>query len=187
MATIGYVRVSTVQQNTDRQQLGKVDRIFEDKVSGKDLNRPQLMAMLDYVREGDEIVCYSIDRLARSVLNLLELVEMLQKKGVSLRFIKDGLHFVAGADATATQKLQLTMLAAFGQFERDIIRERQAEGIAIAKAKGVYKGGKPRIDRESVKTLLARGWNKAKIAEELGMSRTTVYRIIDELNQKTST
>ena len=186
MARIGYIRVSTTDQNTDRQELGAVDKVFEDKVSGKNLDRPELRKMLDYVREGDTIVVYSIDRLARSVLNLLELVEELQKKGVSLEFIKDKLRFVAGQEASPQEKLMLQILGAFGEFERNIIRARQAEGIAIAKARGKYKGAKPQIDREEVRRLLSKGLTKAAVAQELSISRQSVHRIIDELNLKES-
>jgi DNA invertase Pin-like site-specific DNA recombinase len=187
MARIGYLRVSTTDQNTDRQELGAVDKVFEDKISGKNLDRPELTKLLEYVRGGDTIVVYSIDRLARSVLNLLELVEELQRKGVSLEFIKDKLRFVAGQEASPQEKLMLQILGAFGEFERNIIRARQSEGIAIAKARGKYKGSSPRIDREAVQGLLAKGLTKAAVAKKLGISRQSVHRIVDELNEKPST
>lgn len=183
MARVGYIRVSTAEQNTDRQELGEVDRVFEDKVSGKNLDRPQLTKMLEYVREGDTIVCYSIDRLARSIMNLLNLVEELQGRGISLEFVKDKLSFVAGEGATPNEKLMLHMLAAFGEFERSLISSRQAEGIAKAKARGVYKGATKRLPRDQVKELLAQGYNKSQVASQLGMSRTSVYRIVDELRE----
>src|SRR6478672_930223 len=138
---IGYIRVSTVDQNTERQLDGvEVDRTFTDKASGKDTHRPQLKAALEYARDGDTLLIHSMDRLARNAEDLLRIVRELTGRGVSIEFVKNRLTFSGKADPMAT--LMLTMLAAFGAFERELIRERQREGIAIAKAKGVYKGRK---------------------------------------------
>src|SRR5579872_1336086 len=130
---IGYIRVSTLDQNTERQLDGiELDRTFTDKASGKDTKRPQLQAALTYLREGDVLVVHSMDRLRT--------VRELTSRGVTVEFVKNRLTFSGKADPMA--KLMMTMLAAFGEFERDLIRERQREGIAVAKAKGIYKGRK---------------------------------------------
>ena len=149
---VGYRRVSTVEQNFDRQELGDIDRVFEEKVSGKDADRAALIEMIDYVREGDEVVVYSIDRLARDLRDLQSIISQLNDKSVSVSFISEGLKF--GSDSNdAFAKLQLQMMGAFAEFERNIIRKRQAEGIAKAKERGVYKGRKPSVDVEKVKKL----------------------------------
>ena len=142
--TIGYVRVSSIDQNDARQLDGlQLDKTFTDKASGKDTRRPQLQAMLEYARDGDRLLVHSMDRLSRSLKDLQEVVESLTAKGVSVTFVKENLTFQqpgVGDDAhnAAYSMLMLQMLGAVGQFERALIRERQREGIAIAKAKGVY-------------------------------------------------
>ena len=147
---VGYVRVSTLDQNTERQLDGiKLDKVFTDKASGRDTKRPQLAAALEYVREGDTLIVHSLDRLARNVDDLRRIVRELNERGVSVEFVKNRLTFSGGADPTA--RLMLTMLGAFAEFERELIRERQREGIAIAKAKGVYKGRKRALTPEQVK------------------------------------
>src|SRR6185437_4449105 len=137
---VGYKRVSSMEQSTERQLDGvQLDRVFEDKASGKNMDRPELKKALDYVRDGDTLVCHSIDRLARNTANLLDMVESLNKRGVAVQFVKGDMTFSAGKHDHIA-KLMMTMLAAFADFERSMIRERQLEGIAIAKAKGdVYK------------------------------------------------
>ena len=141
---VGYLRVSTALQNFDRQDLGAVEKVFEEKVSASTAKRDALVEMIDFVREGDEVVCYSIDRLARNLKDLQDIIEKLDAKGVSVEFISERLKFGSNTnDAFAT--LQLQMLGAFAEFERTMIRKRQAEGIAKARAKGVYaKRGKIR-------------------------------------------
>ena len=179
MSVIGYKRVSSLQQNLDRQDLGDVEKIFEEKVSaGSASDRPALDALIDYVREGDTVVVHSIDRLARDLRDLQDLIATLNDKGVTVSFLSERLVFSADAD-DAFAKLQLQMMGAFAEFERNIIRKRQAEGIAKAKAKGAYKGGKKRIDRQKVQELRAAGLSTYKIAEEMGISRMSVHRILN--------
>lgn len=175
MAQVGYVRVSSVDQNTDRQLDGvQLDKVFTDKVSGATTDRPQLLAMLDYVREGDCIVVHSIDRLARSLGDLLSLVESLTAKGVAIRFHKEQLHFTG--DDNPTQHLMLSMMGAVAQFERSMIKERQREGIAKAKTKGVYKGRVKTVDDEAIRAEIAAGSSFRKTAEKLNVSLSTVQR-----------
>src|SRR3954468_3724448 len=136
---IGYQRVSTVDQNTDRQLDGvQLDKVFTDKASGKDTNRPQLKAALDYLREGDVLVVHSMDRLARNIADLLQTVETLNKRGVVVEFAKESLIFTG--DDSAISKLMLTIMGGVAEFERAMIRERQMEGIAKAKQAGKYHG-----------------------------------------------
>src|SRR4030095_1068862 len=175
---IGYVRVSSLDQNTERQLDGvDVDRTFTDRASGKDTQRPQLKAALEDARDGDILLVHSMDRLARNAEDLLRIVRELTGRGVSVEFVKNRLTFSSKADPMG--KLMLTMLAAFGEFERELIRERQREGIAIAKAKGVYKGRKKALPSEQLQELveLARsGMPKAELARSYGISRETVYQ-----------
>jgi DNA invertase Pin-like site-specific DNA recombinase len=177
---IGYVRVSTLDQNTERQLDGiELDRTFTDKASGKDTRRPQLQAALEYARDGDFFVVHSMDRLARNAEDLLRTVRELTGRGVTVEFIKNHLTFSGKADPMA--KLMMTMLAAFGEFERDLIRERQREGIAIAKAKGVYKGRRKALNAEQTAELVecARsGMPKAELARSYGISRETLYQYL---------
>jgi DNA invertase Pin-like site-specific DNA recombinase len=175
MAQVGYIRVSSVDQNTERQLDGiALDKVFTDKVSGATTDRPQLLAMLDYVREGDCIVVHSIDRLARSLADLLSLVESLTAKGIAIRFHKEQLHFTG--EHSPMQKLMLSMMGSFAEFERSMIKERQAEGIAKAKAKGVYKGRVKTVDDDAIRTEIAGGLSFRKAAEKLGVSLSTVQR-----------
>ena len=142
---IGYVRVSTFEQNIDRQLEGfKLDRVFTDKLSGKDTNRPALDEMLDYVRDGDIIIVHSMDRLARNLDDLRSLVFKLNSKQVKIQFVKENLTFT-GEDSPMSNLL-LSVMGAFAKFERSLIRERQLEGIALAKKRGVYKGRKKVLD-----------------------------------------
>ena len=179
MSVIGYKRVSTVDQNLDRQDLGDVDKVFEEKLSGKSAsNRPALQDLIGYARDGDTVVVHSIDRLARDLRDLQDIIQTLNDKGVTIQFLSERLTFSADAD-DAFAKLQLQMMGAFAEFERNIIRKRQAEGIAVAKAKGVYKGGKKRIDRDKVRQLSAEGLSTYKIADAMGVSRMSVHRILN--------
>jgi DNA invertase Pin-like site-specific DNA recombinase len=181
---IGYVRVSTLDQNTERQLDGiDLDKTFIDRASGKDTHRPQLHAALEYAREGDTLIVHSMDRLARNAEDLLRIVRELTGRGVSVEFVKNNLTFSGNADPMA--KLMLTMLAAFGEFERDLIRERQREGIAIAKAKGVYKGRKKALSREQVAELVEcamSGMPKAELARSYAISRETLYQYLRTAN-----
>ena len=179
MSVIGYKRVSTVDQNLERQDLGDVDKVFEEKLSGKSAtDRPALQDLIGYARDGDTVVVHSIDRLARDLRDLQDIIQTLNDKGVAINFLSERLTFSADAD-DAFAKLQLQMMGAFAEFERNIIRKRQAEGIAVAKAKGVYKGGKKRIDRDKVHQLKAEGLSTYKIADAMGVSRMSVHRILN--------
>jgi len=175
---IGYVRVSSLAQNTERQLEGvTLDHVYTDKASGKDVERPELAKALHYCRKGDTLVVHSLDRLARNAEDLLRIVRELTGRGVTVEFVKNAMTFrPEKKDAMGT--LMLTMLAAFAAFERDLIRERQAEGIAIAKAKGVYKGRAKALtpaEGKEVRQMAAKGIAKASIAEHFGVSRQTVY------------
>lgn len=179
MATVGYRRVSTLDQSLDRQEIGEVDKLFEEKVSGATAkDRPALQDLIGWVREGDSVVVWSIDRLARNLQDLLAIVQTLNGKGVSIRFLKDNLTFPPeGSDGAS--KLYLSILGAVAEFERSILKQRQAEGIAKAKAKGVYKGRKATIDRDRIKQLSEEGLSTYKIAEVMGISRMTVHRTLN--------
>ncbi len=178
---VGYIRVSSVDQNTARQLEGvTVDRTFTEKASGKDMQRPQLEAMLAFVREGDTVYVHSMDRLARNLDDLRKIVLTLTKKGVKVQFMKESLTFT-GEDSPMANLL-LSMLRAVAQFERDMIRERQREGIAIAKrTPGKYRGRKPSLSPEKVaeiRSKAADGANKAALAREYGVSRQTLYEAL---------
>ena len=172
---VGYRRVSTLEQSLDRQDLGECDRVFEEKESAGSTNRPALQDMLSFVRDGDTVVVHSIDRLARNLMDLQSIIQELNNKGVTIRFLSESLSFSADGGC-AFQTLQLQMLGAFAQFERTMIRKRQAEGIAKAKAKGVYAQRKRTINPDKVKQLFEDGMSKAAIAKHLNISRMSVYR-----------
>lgn len=178
---VGYVRVSSVGQNTQRQLDGiQLDKVFEDKASGKDTSRPGLAACLSHLREGDVLHVHSMDRLARSLDDLRRVVKELTARGVAVQFHKEGLQFT-GEDGPMSNLL-LSMLGAVAEFERSLIRERQTEGIALAKAAGVYKGRKPALTPERGAELSARanaGESKAGLAREFGVSRETVYQYLN--------
>lgn len=174
---IGYLRVSSVDQKTDRQLDGvNLDKVFTEKASAKDTNRPQLQAAMEYLRMGDTLHVHSIDRLARNLADLQRVVEELTGKGVSVRFHKENLVFNDQGDAMS--KLMLQMMGAFAEFERSLIRERQREGIEKAKKAGKYKGRKRSLtdkDMEGAWIMLNDGMSKAEVARELGVSRQTLY------------
>jgi DNA invertase Pin-like site-specific DNA recombinase len=182
--TVGYARVSTLDQSTARQleKLNevKLDQLFEDKLSGKDVERPQLQAMLKHVRKGDTVIVASMDRLARNLRDLRTLVDELTDKGVVVKFLKENLTFTNEANSTA--KLMLNIMGSVAEFERELILERQREGIAIAKTAGAYKGGKSKLSAERVAQLKAKaklaGVNKAALAREFGISRETLYQYL---------
>ena len=182
---IGYVRVSTVDQNEARQveALKKygIEKWYSEKVSGKDLNRPKLQEMLDFVREGDTIFIHDFSRISRSVKDLLSLIDLLEAKKVHLVSVKENLD-----TSTPAGRLMLTMIGAINEFERANLLERQAEGIAIAKAKGKYKGRKAiEINEafiEGYNKYLARQLSKSALAKELGVSRPTLDKLINEYN-----
>lgn len=179
---IGYVRVSSYDQNAERQLEGvQLDRVFTDAASGKDTDRPQLAALISYAREGDTIIVHSMDRLARNVDDLRRLVLEQTKRGVRVQFIKENLFFT-GEDSPMAN-LMLTVLGAVAQFERDLIKERQREGIALAKRRGGYRGRKRALSPEQVQELRARaaaGEKRAGLAREFGISRETLYQYLRE-------
>ena len=177
MTNIGYVRVSSIDQNTERQLDGiDLERVFEDKASGGSTDRPQLRTMLDYVREGDTIHVHSIDRLARSLRDLQDLIEELATRGVAIQFHKEGLTF--DGSPSPFQTLQLQVIGAVAEFERSIIRERQREGIAKAKARGVYANRSRKVQAERVNQLRVDGLGASEIAKRTGISRAHVYRLL---------
>ena len=178
---VGYVRVSSVDQNTERQLDGvELDRVFTDKASGKDVKRPQLQAALEYLREGHTLYVHSLDRLARNAEDLLRIVRELTERKVTVEFIKSGLTF-SGDTSSPMAKLMLTMLGGFAEFERGLIRERQREGIVLAKARGAYKGRKRALGPKEAKELREQayaGIPKADLARAYGISRETVYQYL---------
>ncbi len=177
-AQIGYIRVSSVDQNTERQLLNvELDKVFEDKCSGKDVDRPALKQLLEYAREGDVVHCHDISRMARNTEDLLRLVKDFNSDGITLKFHKE--NFIFDGNDNPMQQLMLTMLGGIYQFERAMILERQREGIAIAKAKGLYKG--KQINKElhaNIKQLFSEGMNKAQIARTIGCARKTVIDVL---------
>lgn len=181
---IAYIRVSTVDQNEERQLEGlkkyNIDKMFKEKVSGKDTNRPKLQEMIDFCREGDTIYVHDFSRLARSVKDLIDLVEKLNNKGVHLVSNKENID-----TSTPQGKLMLTMIGAIYEFERTNLLERQREGIAIAKKKGVYKGRKPididaKLFKEQYEKYMRREINKVQFAAALKVSRPTLDKLLKE-------
>lgn len=177
---IGYIRVSSDEQNPERQlDQVQVDRQFIDKASGKDTQRPQLEALLVFAREGDTVVVHSMDRLARNLDDLRRLVQSLTMRGIRIEFIKESLSFT-GEDSPMANLL-LSVMGAFAEFERALIRERQREGIVLAKERGVYRGRKKALTPAQVAELQRRassGESKASLARELGISRETLYKYL---------
>ena len=185
---LAYVRVSTIEQNEERQLIAleryNPDKIFKEKVSAKDTNRPELQRLLEFAREGDTIVVHDFSRLARNTRDLLDITEQLKRKGVTLISNKENID-----TSTPTGKLMLTMIGAIAEFERQNLLDRQREGIAIAKEKGVYKGRKPiEIDDNKFTELynkyMSRGISKVDMAKELGVSRPTLDRMITKYQEK---
>lgn len=174
---VAYKRVSTVDQVTDRQLDGLVlDHTFTEQASGKDTKRPELQRLIAYVRQGDTVVVHSMDRLARNLDDLRRLVRELTGKGVRVEFAKEAITFTGDDAPMAT--LMLSMMGAFAEFERALIRERQREGVALAKARGAYKGRRRVLTRDQVEAVRQRavpGVNKAALARELGIGRRTLY------------
>lgn len=180
MSLIGYARVSTTDQDLtiqlDQLHAAGCDKVFAEKRSGTTTTeRDQLALALDYVREGDVLLVTRLDRLARSIIDLRQIIDQLQARGVGFRALNQ-----AAMDTTRSDgRLMLNMLAAFAEFETDLRRERQMEGIAKAKAAGVYKGRKPTVDVEAVRRLRAEGVGPAEIARRLGIGRASVYRALE--------
>lgn len=174
---IGYVRVSTVEQNTARQLDGvQVSKIFEDKASGKSKDRPELKKCMAYIREGDTLHVHSMDRLARNLDDLRSVVKDLTARGVVVQFHKEGLRFTGDDSPMAT--LLLSVMGAVAEFERSLLLERQAEGIALAKQEGKYKGRKPVLNADQAADLCCRvaaGESKAAVGRAMGIGRSSVY------------
>ncbi|MER5172206.1 recombinase family protein [Thioclava kandeliae] len=182
MGLIGYARTSATDQKAGLEaQLRELEqagcaRVYQEQVSSVDLrNREQFAAALDYIREGDTLVVTKLDRLARSMAHLMTILEELDKKGAHLRILAMNLD-----TKSSTGKLMLNVLGSVAQFEREIMIERQMEGIAKAKAQGKYKGRKPTAEtkRQEVKALHAEGIGPTEIARRLNLGRATVYRIL---------
>ncbi|MDC6662070.1 recombinase family protein [Leclercia adecarboxylata] len=179
---IGYVRVSSFDQNPERQleQIG-VGKVFTDKASGKDTQRPELERLLAFVREGDTVVVHSMDRLARNLDDLRRIVQGLTQRGVRMEFVKEGLKFT-GEDSPMAN-LMLSVMGAFAEFERALIRERQREGIVLAKQRGAYRGRKKSLNSEQIAKLkqrVAAGDQKTLVARDFGISRETLYQYLRE-------
>ncbi len=190
MSNLAYVRVSSIEQNIDRQEIAinkvvDIDKWFIEKVSGKNRNRPELNKLLDYVREGDTVYIHSLDRLGRNTRDLLSIVEDLSEQGVILRSLKDDFVF----DNSSSGKLVLTIMSAVAEFERNINKERQLEGIEVAKEKGLYKGRKPiEINKKQFEELYT-DWkngyiNQKQFYKRLNISRTTLYRRIKNYEEE---
>lgn len=177
---IGYIRVSTFEQNPERQlDAVKVDRTFTDNASGKDIKRPQLEALMSFARCGDSVIVHSMDRLARNLDDLRRIVQTLTQRGVHIEFVKEHLCFT-GEDSPMAN-LMLSVMGAFAEFERSLIRERQREGIALAKQRGVYRGRKKSLSDQDIKLLqhrVAAGEQKSTLAREFGISRETLYQYL---------
>jgi DNA invertase Pin-like site-specific DNA recombinase len=177
---IGYIRVSTLDQHTERQLEGiEVDKIFTDKASGRDTKRPQLDLLMGFVRSGDTVFVHSMDRLARNLDDLRRIVQTLTGKGVRIEFVKEHLTFT-GEDSPMAN-LMLSVMGAFAEFERTLIKERQREGIAQAKKRGAFKGRKKSLSQAEVDELrqrIAAGMSKSQAAREYGISRQTLYQYL---------
>lgn len=177
---VGYIRVSSFDQNAVRQLDGvQLDRTFTDKASGKDVRRPQLQALTAFVRAGDTVIVHSMDRLARNLDDLRRIVQTFTQHGIRIEFVKEHLSF-SGEDSPMAN-LMLSVMGAFAEFERALIRERQREGIALAKQRGVYRGRKPSLSKADVvevRRRIAAGGKKAQIARDFGISRETLYQYL---------
>lgn len=178
---IGYIRVSTVDQNTERQLDGMMlDRVFTDHLSGDALDRPQLAECILYAREGDTVFVHSLDRLARNLVHLRRTVDAITAKGASVEFVKERLIFTSDA-GNPFSTLLMNVLGSFAEFELAMIRARQREGIAKAQARGAYVGRKPAFtpkEAEAVRQRAAAGQPKADLAREFGVSRKTIYQYL---------
>lgn len=177
---IGYIRVSTFDQNPERQLEGiQVDHTFTDKASGKDIKRPQLEALMSFARAGDTMIVHSMDRLARNLDDLSCIVQTLTQRGVYIEFIKEHLSFT-GEDSPMAN-MMLSVMGAFAEFERSLIRERQREGITLAKQRGAYRGRKKSLSEQEIARLRQRaaaGEKKTMLAHEFGISRETLYQYL---------
>ncbi|ACN14894.1 ResR [Desulforapulum autotrophicum HRM2] len=189
---VGYIRVSSTGQNVDRQVDGfntlDLDKVFTDKVSGATTDRPELKACLEYLRENDTLYIYSMDRLARNLIDLQCIVNELTGRGVSIKFIKEQLTFEQNG-GNPMNTLLLQVMGAFAEFERSLIKERQMEGIQSAKTKGVKFGRKAKLAPEQVAEIKTRLEanplvKKVDLMEEYSISRATLYRVLSCINGK---
>lgn len=182
---VGYVRVSTHNQNTERQLNGyPVDKIFTDYASGKDSDRVQLKEMLNYVRDGDMVVVHSMDRLARNVEDLLAMVRYLNRNNIKIKFLKENLTFEGNNSPISV--MFLTIMGAVAEFERSIIYERLMEGVTLAKQKGLYKGRKPSLSAEQIeifKEKLELKFPLPKIAKMFNISLSSVRNYAKKVQQ----
>jgi DNA invertase Pin-like site-specific DNA recombinase len=186
LAQIAYIRVSSVDQNTERQLTDcdlEFQKTFTDRTSGKNKDRPALRECLEYLREGDTLHIHSIDRFARNLKDLQEMIWDLNHRGVAIHFHKENLVFGVNG-SNPMNKLMLQMMGAFAEFEREVIRERQREGIEKAKAAGKYshgKGGRKKsLDREKIGQLRNAGFSLRKISVQVGCSLSSVQRVLAE-------
>jgi len=179
---IGYIRVSSFDQNPERQLDDvAVNRTFTDKASGKDVQRPALEELCAFVRHGDTVVVHSMDRLARNLDDLRRIVQGLTKRGVRMEFVKEGLVFTG--DDSPMANLMLSVMGAFAEFERALIRERQREGIALARQRGAYRGRKKSLSPERIEELCRRaaaGEKRLHLAKDFGISRETLYQYLKQ-------
>lgn len=179
---LGYKRVSSLEQNTARQLDGvHVDLEFEDKISGKSMDRPKLQELLRTAYKGDLVIVHSMDRLARNLIDLKNIVSELVSNGAQVQFLKENLTFSGKADPYS--ELMLNMMGSFAEFERQLIKSRQSEGIAIRKAAGLYKGvGRKREITDGmiakIKVRVEAGEKKTAIAKDMGISRESIYKIL---------
>jgi DNA invertase Pin-like site-specific DNA recombinase len=179
---IGYIRVSSFDQNPQRQLENiPVDRVFTDKASGKNTRRPQLEALLVFAREGDTVIVHSMDRLARNLDDLRQIMQKLTGRGIRIEFVKESLTFTGEASPMAN--LMLSVMGAFAEFERALLRERQREGIALARQRGVYRGRNKALSAEQITEIRNRvgaGEAKPHVAREFGICRDTLYQYLQD-------
>lgn len=184
---IGYVRVSSFDQNPQRQlENVPVDRVFTDKASGKNTRRPQLEALLAFARDGDTVIVHSMDRLARNLDDLRQIVQKLTGRGIRIEFVKETLIFT-GEDSPMAN-LMLSVMGAFAEFERALLRERQREGIVLARQRGIYRGRKKALSADQVTEIRNRvgaGEAKTHIAREFGICRDTLYQYLHDGRKST--
>lgn len=176
---VGYIRVSSEEQHPDRQLDGiELDHSFTDRCSGSSVERPKLTELMSYVRDGDSVVVHSMDRLARNLVDLRRLVETLTSRGVCVQFVKEHLTFTGDDSSMAT--LLLSVMGAVAEFERATIGERQREGIAIAKKRGVYQGRPPSLTPKQIEEVRRRRRSETIVglAKEYGVSRQSIYRYL---------
>lgn len=184
MSNVGYVRVSSIQQNIERQLVGiELDKVFTEKLSGKNTDRPQLKAMLEYIREGDTVHVHELSRLARNAKDALTIIDTIKSKGCAIWIHKENIHVTGENDMVAN--LLLTILAGVAQMERDMMLTRQAEGYAAKAAKGepVGRGKSQFIDRSGIASMLAAGGSIRETAKAFGVGVSTVQRIKKESNE----